>query len=168
MIPHESATCGVCSTGPNHIICFTSICPFHPFHILCLLQVPLRGSFLVIHTCLIAYLIHRGKDECKAMVTVNSDFRAFADQLEGLHTLWERGGPQPACSHLCGDLFDASMFRPSFVPAALIPAALFPAACSWSCGWTLPLFWRVYGKPWLQACVTHRFVMVVCPWLERT
>eukprot|EP00884_Botryococcus_braunii_P023241 jgi/Botrbrau1/9600/Bobra.106_2s0022.1 len=104
-----------------------------------LYQISLTEGRVVLHTFLLVYTLAHATEECRMMKEVNQDIATFASQLEANYQLWESGGSGAACLDLCHNL--------------LVSVT---SSCIITCRATLPLVWRIYGCPWVHACVVHR------------
>jgi hypothetical protein len=80
------------------------------------------------------------------MVSSNAGFAELAGLLETNYRLWHSGGAAPACRDLCSTFLGKG-----------------DRVCVWPCQLALPWLWRLFGPPWVHACVMHRIVFGVRP-----
>jgi hypothetical protein len=100
----------------------------------------------LMQTFLVFFLLAQSPEECKLMVSGNTDFAELAGLLETNYRLWQSGGAAPACRDLCCS-FTGKDYR----------------VCVWPCQLVLPWMWRLYGPLWVSACITHRIIFGVRP-----
>eukprot|EP00884_Botryococcus_braunii_P011696 jgi/Botrbrau1/20527/Bobra.145_2s0078.2 len=115
-----------------------------PLFMALLFQIPLKQGQIVFQTVLVSFLLAHSSGECRLMIETNPDIQAFAKHLEDNYVLWREEGSGAACRYLCDNLLACSS-----------------GTCMRACQLVLPTTWRMYGPPWMTACVRHRYLVLI-------